>query len=254
VALAHLLALRLPEEAEPAPSDAHGGFDLQGAWTAIRVIPGMVALLLFTTFNNFIGGVYLALMDPYGLELFTVELWGAWFALGATGFIIGGALVGRLGLGPNPIRTLLFLVAVMGAIGALFTIREWGWLYVLGIWLYMLCIPAVEAAEQTVIQRVVPLHRQGRVFGFAAAVEAAAAPVTAFVVAPIAEVWIIPFARQAEGTAALAPLLGHGTARGIALVFLVAGLVMIVAAVAAWRSPAYRRISASYSGSVLAGA
>ena len=31
VALAHLLALRLPEEAEPAPSDAHGGFDLQGA-------------------------------------------------------------------------------------------------------------------------------------------------------------------------------------------------------------------------------
>ena len=91
-------------------------------------------------------------MDPYGLELFTVELWGASFALGATGFIIGGALVGRLGLGPNPIRTLLVLVAVMGLIGALFTIREWGWLYVLGIWLYMLCTPAVEAAEQTVIQ------------------------------------------------------------------------------------------------------
>lgn len=253
LALAHLVTLRLPEEASPIPSDAHGGFDLKGAWTAIRAIPGMVALILFTTFNNFIGGVYLALMDPYGLELFTVELWGAWFALGATGFIIGGVLVGRLGLGSNPIRTLLVIVGIMGVIGALFTIREWGWLYVLGIWLYMLGIPAVEAAEQTVIQKVVPLHRQGRVFGFAAAVESAAAPVTAFVVAPIAELWIIPFARGASGGAALEPLLGEGTARGIALIFLVAGLIMVLAAVVAWRSPAYRRISAAYSEPVPAG-
>ncbi|MDI3331817.1 MAG: MFS transporter [Micrococcus sp.] len=253
-AVAHLAVLRLPEEAEPAPSDAQGGFDLKGAWTAVRVIPGMAALILFTTFNNFIGGVYMALMDPYGLELFTVELWGVWIALGATGFLLGGALVGRRGLGPNPIRTLLVVVAVMGVIGAGFTLREWGWLFVLGIWLYMLCIPAVEAAEQTVIQKVVPLHRQGRVFGLASAVEAAAAPVTAFVVAPVAEVWIIPFARSAEGSTALAPLLGEGTARGIALVFLVAGLVMVLAAVVAWRSPAYRRLTASYSGPVLAGA
>ncbi|MEW1979811.1 MFS transporter [Citricoccus sp. NPDC079358] len=243
----HLLTVRLPEETVPVLSDAHGGFDLAGSWRAVMAVSGLFALILFSTFNNFIGGVYMALMDPYGLELFSVEAWGLVFALASTGFIIGGAVIGKFGLGRNPLRTMLVVVMVMGLIGATFTLREWGWLYVAGIWLYMCLIPAVEAAEQTVIQRVVPLERQGRVFGFALAFEASAAPVTALVVAPLAEVWIIPYARSEAGAAVLAPLLGDGTARGIALVFLLAGLVMVVAAALAFLTPVYRRVSVEYA-------
>ena len=247
LAAAHLLTLRMPEEASVAATDAHGGFDLRGSLAAVLAISGLFALVLFSTFNNFIGGVYMALMDPYGLEMFSVEAWGAVFAVGSTGFIIGGALIGKFGLGANPLRTLLIAVAAMGVLGAVFTLREWAWLYIVGIWLYLVLVPFVEAAEQTVIQRVVPLERQGRVFGFAMAFESAAAPVTAFVIAPIAQFWIIPYARSADGSAALAPLLGHGTSRGIALVFLVAGIIMIAAALLAFLTPVYRRVSATYA-------
>lgn len=243
----HLLTVRLPEEAVPVVSDAHGGFDLSGSWRAVMAVSGLFALILFSTFNNFIGGVYMALMDPYGLELFSVQAWGLLFALASTGFIIGGAVIGRFGLGRNPLRTMLVVVMVMGLVGATFTLREWGWLYIVGIWLYMCLIPAVEAAEQTVIQRVVPLERQGRVFGFALAFEAAAAPVTALVVAPLAEVWIIPSARSEAGAAILTPWLGEGTARGIALIFLAAGLIMVVAAALALLTPVYRRVSVEYA-------
>lgn len=247
LAFAHLLTLRLPEEVLAAASDAHGGFDLRGSWAAVMAISGLFALIVFSTFNNFIGGVYMALMDPYGLEMFPVEIWGTVFAVGATDFILGGALIGKFGLGSNPLRTLLIAVAVMGLVGAVFTIREWAWLYIAGIWLYMALVPVVEAAEQTVIQKVVPLSRQGRVFGFAMAFESAAAPITAFLIAPIAQFWIIPYARSAEGAAQLAPLLGEGTSRGIALVFLVAGLIMIVVALLAFLAPVYRRVTASYA-------
>lgn len=246
LAFLHLLTLRLPEETHVAASDAQGGFDLRGSIAAVLAVAGLFALIIFSTFNNFIGGVYMALMDPYGLEMFPVELWGLFLALGSTGFIAGGALIGKFGLGANPLRTLLIAVAMMGALGALFTIREWAWLYVVGIWLYLALVPCVEAAEQTVIQRVVPLNKQGRVFGFAMAFESAAAPITAFLIAPLAQFWIIPYARSGEGAAQLAPLLGEGTSRGIALVFLVAGIVMIVAAVLAFLTPVYRRVSASY--------
>ncbi|WP_434995286.1 MFS transporter [Arthrobacter sp. Ld5] len=249
LAFAHLLALHMPEEVRAAASDAQGGFDLRGSVAAVLAISGLFALIIFSTFNNFVGGVYMALMDPYGLELFTVELWGTYFALGATGFILGGPLIGKFGLGSNPLRTMLVAVVVMGVIGAVFTLREWGWLYVLGIWLYLVLVPFVEAAEQTVIQRVVPLPRQGRVFGFAMAFESAAAPVTAFLIAPIAQYWIIPYARSAEGASRLAPLLGEGTSRGIALVFLVAGIILIAAALLAFLTPVYRRVSASYARS-----
>ncbi|MCU1435526.1 MAG: multidrug transporter [Pseudarthrobacter sp.] len=247
MAFAHLLTLRMPEEVRVAATDAHGAFDLRGSIAAVLAIAGLFALILFSTFNNFIGGVYMALMDPYGLEMFPVEAWGAVFAIGATGFILGGALIGKFGLGSNPLRTMLFAVIVMGVLGAVFTIREWAWLYIVGIWLYMVLIPFVEAAEQTVIQRVVPLPRQGRVFGFAMAFESAAAPITAFLIAPLAQVWIIPWGRSTEGAAQLAPLLGEGVSRGIALIFLAAGTIMIAAALLAFLTPVYRRVSASYA-------
>jgi len=244
-ALAHLLPLSIPEE-KPEVDEHAPIVDVRGAIRAIRQVPGLFALIVFSTFNNLIGGVYMALMDPYGLELFAVEWWGVVLGVTSTGFIIGGLLVARFGLGRNPIRTMLVLVVVMGAIGALFTIREWWWLYAAGIWLYMLVVPAIEAAEQTVIQRVVPYRTQGRVFGFAQAFESAAAPITAFLIAPIAEFLIIPYLATDDGATAFGWLLGDGEARGIALVFLVAGVVMIVIALLAFLTKSYRRISAYY--------
>jgi DHA3 family multidrug efflux protein-like MFS transporter len=245
-ALVHLLFLRIPEERPQHDGEPRPLIDLRGSVTAVRAATGLFALIIFSTFNNLIGGVYMALMDPYGLELFAVEWWGIVLGVTSTGFIIGGLLVAKFGLGRNPIRTMLMLVVFMGVIGALFTIRDWWWLYAAGIWVYMTLIPAVEASEQTVIQKVVPFRTQGRVFGFAAAFESAAAPVTAFLIAPIAEFLIIPWVGSEAGRASVGWLLGEGEARGIALVFLVAGVVMILAAVGAFFTRSYRIISAQY--------
>lgn len=223
--------------------------DIKGAMKAINAVPGLLALIFFSTFNNLIGGVYMALMDPYGLTLFNVEQWGAVFAVAGTGFVVGGLLIAKWGLGKKPLRTLLQMLLVMGLLGALFTIRELWWLYALGIWLYMCIIPYVEAAEQTIIQRVVPLKQQGRVFGFAQSVEAAAAPITAFMIAPLAQFYIIPYANSERGSKELAGLLGHGEVRGIALVFLLAGLCMILLTLLAFRSKAYRVLGSTYQKS-----
>ncbi|TFC91230.1 MULTISPECIES: MFS transporter [Cryobacterium] len=245
-ALLHLLFLRIPEEQPQQDVERRPLIDLRGSITAVRAATGLFALIIFSTFNNFIGGVFMALMDPYGLELFPVEMWGIVLGVTSTGFIIGGLLIAKFGLGRNPIRTMLLLVVLMGVIGALFTIREWWWLYAAGIWLYMTLIPAVEASEQTVIQKLVPFRAQGRVFGFAAAFESAAAPITAFLIAPIAEFIIIPFMNSDAGRGSLGWLLGDGEARGIALVFLIAGILMVLAAIGAFFTTSYRRISARY--------
>ncbi|HMM81534.1 MAG TPA: MFS transporter [Terrimesophilobacter sp.] len=247
-ALVHLMFLNIPED-KPEPEAGRATFiDLRGSITAIRAATGLFALIIFSTFNNFIGGVYIALMDPYGLEMFPVEIWGIVLGVTSSGFIIGGLLVAKFGLGRNPIRSILVLVMVMGLLGAMFTIREWWWLYAGGMFLYMTLIPAVEAAEQTVIQKIVPFRTQGRVFGFAQAFEAAAAPITAFLIAPIAQFLIIPYMDSRAGREAFGWLLGEGQARGIALVFLIAGLVMVLVATAAFFTKSYRRISAQYLG------
>jgi DHA3 family multidrug efflux protein-like MFS transporter len=243
----HLLLLRIPEEL-PERDASTPAIDLRGSVSAIRQAPGLFALILFSTFNNLIGGVYLALMDPYGLQLFSVQLWGIVLGVASTGFILGGLAVARFGLGRNPIRTMLLLVAGMGLLGATFTLREWWPLYAGGIFVYMLLIPAVEAAEQTVIQKVVPFQRQGRVFGLAQAMESAAAPVTAFIIAPIAQFLIIPYMTTEAGGATWGWLLGDGSTRGIALVFVFSGLIMIALALGAFLTRSYRMLSAAYGG------
>ncbi|WP_312677568.1 MFS transporter [Microbacterium sp.] len=246
VALVHLLMLRVPED-EPERDPEAKFIDVRGAAAAIRAVPGLFALIIFSTFNNLIGGVYMALMDPYGLTLFPVEWWGVVLGVTSTGFIAGGAIVAAKGLGRNPIRTLLITVMLMGLVGALFTIRDWWWVYVLGIWIYMALVPAVEAAEQTVIQRVVPFEKQGRVFGAAAAIEVSAAPITSFLIAPIAEFWIIPYMESDAGARSWGWLLGDGVGRGIALVFLFAGVIMIVIGALAFATRSYRILSAEYA-------
>ena len=245
-----LILVKIPEkDIVLEPGVEHKKVDIRGSIAAIVAVPGLFGLLIFSTFNNLIGGVYMALMDPYGLTIFSVEMWGIVFGIAGTGFVIGGALVAKFGLGKNPIKTLLYAVIVMGAVGGLFTIREWWWVFVTGVWVYMVIVPIAEAAEQTIIQRVVPYKKQGRVFGFAQAFESAAAPITAFIVAPIAEFLIIPYVNSAEGKNSVGWLLGEGEARGIALVFLFSGLIMVLAACMAFMTKSYVKLAEHYQKS-----
>lgn len=248
LALAHLLFVNIPEDHVVHDSELEGKkIDLKGSFAAIRAIPGLWWLIIFTTFNNLVGGVFMALMDPYGLTLFSVEWWGIVLGVTSTGFIIGGILVAKFGLGKNPVRTMLLVNIGVALLGMVFAIREWWLLYAVGIWLFMVIMPIAEAAEQTIIQRVVPLKRQGRVFGLAQAIESASTPISAFLIGPIAEFIIIPFMKTPEGKAMFGWLLGDGEARGIALVFVLASLVMLLIVIAAFLSRPYRKLSAYYA-------
>jgi len=248
LALLHLFFVSIPEkEVAHDPELANKKVDIKGSIKAIKVVPGLLALIFFATFNNLVGGVFMALMDPYGLTLFSVEMWGVVLGVTSIGFIIGGLIVSKFGLGKNPIRTMLAINVFIGVIGMLFAVREWWLLYTIGMLIYMAAVPAVEAAEQTVIQRVVPFERQGRVFGFAQSVEAAAAPITAFMIGPLAQFWIIPYMNGEQGKSHFGWLLGNGEARGIALVFFFAGLISIVVAVLALASRSYKLLSAYYA-------
>jgi len=247
VTFVHLLFIRIPESAPTPDPEAKSALDFRGSVKAIRLAPGLFALIIFSTFNNLIGGVYMALMDPYGLTLFDAQMWGFALAFSSTGFLIGGGLVAKFGLGVKPMRTLLLVVIAMGLLGSVFMLREWWPLYVIGMWIYMALVPPAEAAEQTIIQKVVRYDRQGRVFGVAAAMEAAAAPITAFLIAPIAEFLIIPYMRTDAGQRQWEWLLGEGEARGIALICLFAGVVMVIAGTLAFFTKSYRTLTELYA-------
>lgn len=248
VSLVHLVGVRIPEpEIVHVGGEAPRPVDFAGAWQAIRRVPALVWLIAFSTLNNLVGGVFMGLLDPYGLTLMRVEAWGLLFGVLSFGFIVGGTVVARFGLGVRPLRSLMAANALMWVVGAVFTVRESIPLLAAGILVWLALSPFVEAAEQTVLQRVVPYETQGRVFGLAQAVEVAAAPVSAFLIGPIAQFGLIPYMRTPDGRSAWGWLLGDGEARGIALVFVLASAVGLALTLVAWMSRPYRTLSHAYA-------
>lgn len=242
-ALAHLLTIRVPED-RPAPAGEHEPLiDVRGALTAIRQVPGLLGLIGFAACNNLLGGVFMSLMDAYGLEIVSVETWGILFAVLSLGFIVGGLAVSKRGLGSRPLRVALVCNLVNWLVCSLFTVQTSIVLLSVGMFVWMVLMPVIEAAEQTVLQQVVPFEQQGRVFGFAQTIENAASPITALAIGPIAQLWVIPFMTDGAGAESIGSWFGTGPARGIALIFTVAGLIGIVVTALAAGSRWYRAVS-----------
>ena len=255
--IAHLATLAIPDlpkrvrhshdgEPEHEHDHPHEGVDVRGTIRAIQLVPGLFGLIFFHTFNNFLGGIFMSLMDAYGLLLVSVQVWGILWGVLSLGFIVGGMVVAKKGLGKNPLRTLFLANIVMWTICIFFTIQASILLLAIGMFVWLCLIPAVEAAEQTILQKVVPPERQGRVFGFAQSVEQAASPITAFLIGPVAQLIFIPFMTTGAGVDLLGSWFGTGTDRGLALLFSVAGLIGLVVTLLAMRSYSYRALSENY--------
>jgi len=241
--IGHLWTIAIPRR-EVAHAEAHGDMvDIPGTIAAIRLVPGLFGLIFFHTFNNFLGGVFMALMDAYGLLLVSVQVWGALWGVLSVGFIIGGLAVARRGLGRSPLRTLFLANIAMWSICVVFTLQASIMLLAVGMFVYLCLIPVVEAAEQTILQQTIPPERQGRVFGFAQSVEQAASPVMALMIGPIAQFFFIPFMTTGAGVDLIGDWFGTGANRGLALLFTLAGLIGLVVTLLAMRSPAYRALS-----------
>lgn len=254
LALVHMLILRFDERPnQPAPAEGEvpapaepKRVDIKGTILVIAAVPGLFALIFFTTFNNFLGGMFMALLDAYGLSLVPVEVWGLTFGVLSVAFIVSGLVIAKTGLGRNPLRTMMLVNCIIWPVCMVFTIQSWFWLLVLGCGVWMFCGPWIEAAEHTTLQKVVPPERQGRVFGFAQSVEQSASPLTAFLIGPLTQFIFIPFMTTGAGAEAIGSWFGTGPERGIALVFTIAGAVGLIVTVIAFNSKYYRQLSAAY--------
>jgi MFS transporter, DHA3 family, multidrug efflux protein len=244
--IAHLLTLAIPEQRVAHPEANTDKVDIRGTIRAIQLVPGLFGLIFFHTFNNFLGGVFMALMDAYGLLLVSVQVWGALWGFLSLGFIVGGLVVARRGLGKSPLRTLFVANIAMWTICVFFTIQASIVLLAVGMFIWLCLIPVVEAAEQTILQKVIAPERQGRVFGFAQSIEQAASPVTAFVIGPVAQFVFIPFMTTGAGVDLLGGWFGTGADRGLALLFSLAGLIGLVVTLLAMRSRSYRVLSRTF--------
>jgi DHA3 family multidrug efflux protein-like MFS transporter len=248
VVIIHLLSISIEEKEIVHPEGHKHSIDIRGSIQAIQLVPGLFGLIFFSTINNFLGGVFMSLMDPYGLEMVSVQVWGILWGILSLGFIVGGLVVAKRGLGKNPLRTLFLVNIATWTICIFFTIQPSIILLTVGMFIFLTLMPMAEAAEQTILQKVVTPERQGRVFGLAQSIEQSASPITAFLIGPIAQLIFIPFMTTGGGVEMLGSWFGTGTDRGLALLFSVTGVIGLIVTLIAMQTNAYKALSARYLG------
>lgn len=246
ISIAHLFFTEIPEKEIVHLEGQPPKVDLRGTFAVVVAIPGLIALIFFSTFNNFLGGVFMGLMDAYGLSLVSVQVWGVLWAILSCGFIVGGLSIAKWGLGKNPLFAMFAANIVIWVISSVFTIQPSIILLCVGMFIYISVVPFIEAAEHTIIQKVVPLERQGRVFGFAQSVEMSASPLTTFMIGPITELFFIPFMTTGLGVELIGGWFGTGADRGIALVFTLTGIIGLIVTLIAMKTKYYRLLSDRY--------
>ena len=246
ISIVHLLYINLPEPEIVHTEDNKKELDIKGTLAVIVAIPGLLALIGFNTINNFLGGIFMALMDPYGLSLVPVETWGTMWALASMMILISSGLVAKYGIGKHPLKLILLINIVSWVVCIIFPIQASVVLLGFGMITWMFIFPIVEAAEQTVIQTVTPFERQGRVFGFASSVESIASPITVFMIGPLAQFVFIPLMTTGAGVALIGSWFGTGPDRGIALIFILAGVIGALISTLAFLSPAYKALNKYY--------
>lgn len=242
----HLYFLKVNEKGIVHLQDQPKKVDLRGTIKVVLGIPGLAALVAFNVINNLLGGVFMALMDAYGLSLVSVEVWGLLWGVLSTGFIIGGLVIAKIGLGKNPVRSLFLANVVIWTVSCFFTVYPSIIILFIGMFIYLITMPFIEASEQTIIQKVVPAERQGRVFGFAQSVEQMASPLTAFLIGPIAQFIFIPFMTTGAGVDLIGSWFGTGSSRGIALVFTLTGIIGLIVTLIAMNTKYYHQLFKRY--------
>ena len=251
VVVIHLLTFRIPEEkifsTHADEEQPNKKLNIKETLRTINAIPWLFALIFFTTFNNFLGGVFMSLMDPYGLLLVSVETWGMIFGVVSLAFIGAGIIISKKWLWKNPLNTIFLVNIAMWLTCIYFVAQPSIRLLISGMVIWMFCSPFAEASESTVLQKVVPYEQQGRVFGIAQSIESAAMPITALFIGPLTEIFFIPWMSEWWRWANLiGSWFGTGQGRGIAVVFILAGIIGLTMTLLAYRSRYYTLLSKSY--------
>jgi MFS family permease len=231
VAIGTLLIIRIPRSIVTG-EDAAGKRSLwEDSIFGFRYIfarPSFVGLLSVFLALNFILGFSFTLFAPMILARTgdnTLVLGSVQSAFGVGG-ILGGLLMSTWG-GPKRKIHGILLGSIVASLGTcFFGIGRSPWIWAAVSFSLMILLPVLNGSSQAIWQAKIPPNIQGRVFATRALLARVAQPISLAITGPLVD-WIFEPAMMPGGS--LAPafgwIVGTGPGAGMALVFVVMGLL-----------------------------
>ena len=223
-----------PEQSSRA-DDAPRSFwrEAAQAWRYVTGQRELLALLILFAITNFSTGIVQVLLPPYILSFKTPEALGTIMSAGGVGVVAGSVLL-SIWRGPQRRMRALYIASFLrGVVLFLAVLQPNAVVIGAAVFIFLFCDPVIFTCSQTIWQTKVPAEVQGRAFAVRRLVAWSTLPLAYVVAGPLADRVFEPWmAAQGPLAGVVGGLFGTGPGRGIAVLFIVLGLLTVLAVVA----------------------
>ena len=241
-----LLIIRIPRPETTAEGRAGKGSLLHEStygWKYITARSGLFALLVFLSIANFLIEMNAVLFTPLILSFSSTAALGMAMSLGGIGYLVGSIIMSVWGGTQRRINTVIVSMLLVGFFMALIGLRPSIPLVTVSLFLCLVCYPITVSSNQAIWQSKVAPDVQGRVFAVRGAFILATPLLAYLVTGPLADRVFEPLLRAGGPLAGnVGQIIGVGQGRGTGLLFISAGLFLVLVSVIGYLYPRLRRV------------
>lgn len=244
-AVVTLLLVAIPQPERVTAEKEGDGFmhAVTYGWRYIASYPGLLGLLLFFAILNFVFGIGLVLLTPLVLRLSNAGVLGSILAIGSAGVLIGSIVMSIWGGPKRRISGVLGFGFLFGVTLIFVGIQPLLGLIGVAVFCMMFCLPMVNGCSQAIWQTKVDPAVQGRVFAIRSMIAWSSTPVAYLLAGLLADNVFEPmFAPNGALAHSVGLVIGTGAGRGIGFLFLLLGLLSLIAALGWFLSPRMRHL------------
>ncbi|MBB2914119.1 MFS family permease [Streptosporangium becharense] len=249
LALITLLAVRVPGPRPRQPQEGPGEkadearVEFRAAWRYVTARRGLLALMIFFGAVNFSAGFVDLLLTPLVLSFASSDALGLVLTIGGLGMLASSALVSVWGGPKRRVRGLLGLSLVLAAATVIGSLRPNVAMIAVAAFLFMGALAAFLSTNQSIWQAKVEPGMLGRVGALQNMVISIPQLIAYCTAGVLAERVFEPLVgRDAVASPGLTVLIGDGPGRGIALLIMITGGLIVLSVTAAALHPRLRHL------------
>lgn len=200
-------------------------------WNTIKNNRGVLLLIIIVSITTFYLGFLETLIGPMILSFANAKTLGMFQSISAIGMLVSSLLIGMFTLTKRYSSMLVIGLVMAGLAFALLGTSTNIYLLIVAGFLFLGSLPFVNTSADVLVRRNIPNEKQGRVWGIIGILSQIgfiiAYSTAGVLVDKVFNPWLVEGGALAN---TIGLLIGVGPGRGIAFLFIIAGLLVVVVA------------------------
>ena len=245
-AIGALMFVRIPQPRASEETDGEERSMLKDAlfgWYYLVERRPLLVMLLYYAVVNFLLGMSSVLITPLVLSFNAASVLGIVNTVGSAGMLVGSLLMSAWG-GPRRKMNGVYAFIALFSLGYLIIgLWESAIAIALGMFVLLFSVPIAAGSSQVIWMSKVQPELQGRVFAIRSMIATAISPLAYLIAGPLADGVFGPLMSEGGALAGtVGGVIGVGQARGIGVIFILCGFLMLLVTAAAYAYPRLRLV------------